>query len=452
MKKLKINMHYLTSQPEGQGVASATTEQIKLLKETTQDIFEIMDNDKKDGDISHFHQIDPFKYIKIKSTEAITVMHVHFLPETLVGSINMPKPIMDMFSYYFIDFYKSADYLVVVNPIFIEPLMKLGIKKERIKFIPNYVSKDDFYRLSQNKINETKAQYNIDPNKFVVLGVGQVQTRKGVLDFVEVAKQLPEVQFVWAGGFSFGAITDGYKELKDVIDNPPENVIFTDIIPRAQMNNIYNIANCLFMPSYNELFPMAILETCNLEIPMVLRDLELYKDILFHKYLKGHDNHDFIKLINQLAQDKEYYQSACELSKYISDYYSKENVSNQWIEFYQNIYLTHKETMKVYVNSEEFKDIESGKKTALIDSSLFNNHNLGKVSTNNQLKIKIGGSNSFEHINAEVIEVIHHTKTDTQEGQELLENYQEQLLISPSEIKKHASRAYFSIVTFKLLD
>ncbi|STY44477.1 Uncharacterised protein [Listeria grayi] len=48
----------------------------------------------------------------------------------------------------------------------------------------------------------------------MVLGSGQVQHRKGVMDFIETAKQLPDVQFIWAGGFSFGMITSGYEELK----------------------------------------------------------------------------------------------------------------------------------------------------------------------------------------------------------------------------------------------
>lgn len=49
-----------------------------------------------------------------------------------------------------------------------------------------------------------------------MIGIGQVQHRKGVLDFIEVAKKLPDVQFVWAGGFSFGKITSGYEELKKI--------------------------------------------------------------------------------------------------------------------------------------------------------------------------------------------------------------------------------------------
>ncbi|WP_367301730.1 hypothetical protein [Listeria fleischmannii] len=59
-----------------------------------------------------------------------------------------------------------------------------------------------------------RKKYQIPLDKFVVLGVGQVQHRKGVLDFIEVAKSLPDIQFVWAGGFSFGKITSGYEELK----------------------------------------------------------------------------------------------------------------------------------------------------------------------------------------------------------------------------------------------
>jgi 1,2-diacylglycerol-3-alpha-glucose alpha-1,2-galactosyltransferase len=36
--------------------------------------------------------------------------------------------------------------------------------------------------------------------KFIVLSVGQVQTQKGVMDFIEVANHMPDIQFVWAGG------------------------------------------------------------------------------------------------------------------------------------------------------------------------------------------------------------------------------------------------------------
>jgi 1,2-diacylglycerol-3-alpha-glucose alpha-1,2-galactosyltransferase len=176
----------------------------------------------------------------------------------------------------------------------------------------------------------------------VVLGVGQVQTRKGVLDFIEVAKKMPDITFVWCGGFSFGKITDGYKELKKACENPPSNVKFLGIIPREEMNDMYNMANVLFMPSYNELFPMAILEAANANKPILLRDLDLYEDILFKKYLKGHNNADFVRKLKLLDKDKDMYLKCCEDSKHISEFYSKENVLELWKKFYTNIYNENK--------------------------------------------------------------------------------------------------------------
>ena len=100
------------------------------------------------------------------------------------------------------------------------------------------------------------------------------------------------------------------------------------------MVDLYNMANVLFMPSYNELFPMTILEAVNLQIPLVLRDLDLYKDILFNHYLKGKDNDTFAQLIRNLHDEVSLYRQAQEDSKAISDFYSREHVLKMWREFY----------------------------------------------------------------------------------------------------------------------
>ena len=339
MDKLIINMLSKADSVDGQGVGSAYIEQVNLIKELLSDEFEVRINSKKKADIVHAHTVNPGFYLRFKRKNGIRVIYCHFLPETLDGSIKLPKPIFWFFKKYVMKFYRKAEYLVVVNPIFKNDLIRHGVKEDRIIYIPNYVSKDNFYPLSNDKIIEVRKKYNIDPNKFVVLGCGQVQTRKGVLDFVEVAKNNPNIEFVWCGGFSFAKITDGYKELKKIVDNPPSpNLHFLGIIPRNDMNLMFNMSDLLFMPSYNELFPMSILEACSTNKPVLLRDLELYKDILFNKYQKGNNNIEFSDMIKRLSSDKELYNSAIEDSKYISNYYSKENVAKLWRDFYQGIY------------------------------------------------------------------------------------------------------------------
>lgn len=336
-KKISINMLSMADSVDGQGVGSAYLEQVKLVRDGASSYFDVEVNGKGKYDIVHCHTIEPRNYIKMKTNKGVNVSYVHFLPETLDGSINLPKFAFNIFKKYVVHFYKTADHIVVVNPIFIKPLVKHGIKEENIHYIPNYVSREQFYPLKKKEIKEFKEKYDIPADKFVVLGVGQVQTRKGVLDFVETAKKLPELEFVWCGGFSFGKITDGYEELKKVYDNPPKNVKFLGIVPRDEMNKFYNMADVLFMPSYNELFPMSILEAINSNKPLLLRDLDLYEDILFHKYLKGSNNDEFVEKLKLLSTDKEMYKKQSKLSEEISNYYSKEHVLNMWIEFYTSI-------------------------------------------------------------------------------------------------------------------
>lgn len=337
--KITINMLSQADSIEGQGVGSAYLEQVALIKEMLPNDFEVRINSRKKADIMHVHTINLRYFFRFKKKNGIRVMYCHFLPETLDGSIKLPKIIFKMLKKYIISFYKKADYLVVVNPIFKKDLVRYGIKEDGIVYIPNYVKKETFHELdNETKLNIRK-KYNIDENKFVVLGCGQIQNRKGVLDFVEVAKNNPDKEFLWCGGFSFSKISDGYKELKEITINPPTNNLhFLGIVPRNEINEVFNIADVFFMPSYNELFPMSILEACSVGKPLILRDLELYKDILFEKYLSGSTNDQFSKIINDLKDNKELYNQAVDNSKYISNYYSKENVSNIWKEFYTGIY------------------------------------------------------------------------------------------------------------------
>ena len=104
------------------------------------------------------------------------------------------------------------------------------------------------------------------------------------------------------------------------------------------MNSIYNMSDVLFVPSYNELFPMTILEALSTDTPIVLRDLDLYKDILFDKYLKGSNNKEFTKRIISLRDNKSIYNKALNNAIEISKFYSKEHVLEMWNNFYNALY------------------------------------------------------------------------------------------------------------------
>ena len=335
---LTINMLTRADSVKGQGVLSATEEQINLVTEGLKD-YQVVVNQLKTYNITHIHTINPDFLIKsvITRQNRPMIASVHFLPETLEKSISLPRPIKELFYKYVLQFYKQADYLVTVNPRFIEDLEHYGIPKERITYIPNFVSRDTFYKITDRSKVTLRESFGLDPDKFTVVSAGQLQMRKGVLEFIDLAKKMPDIQFVWAGDFAFKGISEGRKEIMEHMDELPSNVHFLGLVERERMNEFFNMGDVMLQLSFEELFPMTILESMNANIPLLLRDLREYRPILFYYYLKGNSQVQFQEVLRQLQQDEAFYQEACEKSKKGEQFYSKENVLQQWQAFYDKV-------------------------------------------------------------------------------------------------------------------
>jgi 1,2-diacylglycerol-3-alpha-glucose alpha-1,2-galactosyltransferase len=326
-----------TSVP-GQGVGSAYIEQLQLIKQSKKII--IQSHKNKTIDLFHIHTVNFIYLLRMLFTKKPTIVYVHFLPSTLNASIKLPKLFFGLFKWYVKFFYLTADYLVVVNPIFIEPLVKMGIKKAKIHFIPNYVDENKFKTNEKPEILREKYKFD----KFTVLGVGQVQHRKGVLDFVELAVRLPEIDFVWAGGFSFKNLTFGYEDFRKIMDNPPKNVRFLGIVPRESMKELYAACDLFFLPSFDELMPMSVLEAAVSHKPILLRDLPLYEPVFFGHYLKAQSLDEFAKIIERLSRDKDYYQQSLDHPTWLRNFYRKEAILKQWEDYYQEVVKNHGKT------------------------------------------------------------------------------------------------------------
>lgn len=342
--KIRINMLSRADSAPGQGVSSAYLEQVNLVKGI--DAFDVEINSRKSNfDIYHIHSVNP-TYKWRMNKKHLNIVYVHFIPAKNHESIKLPKLAEKIFDRYVENFYRKADELVVVNPCFVKDLEDLKIPSNKITYIPNYVDHSKFFKLEEDKVKELKEKYHIPLDKFVVLGCGQIQTRKGIDDFIEVAKNNPEICFVWVGGFSFGRIMHGYRKYRKMFKNLPQNVVHIPILDRIYMNEIFNCADILFMPSFMELFPMTILEIANIHKPILVRDLELYRPILFGKYVSGSNVNEFSEQINKLKNDVTYYNEQAENSKFISDFYNKNVLEKTWKEYYQRVYIKWKEKQK----------------------------------------------------------------------------------------------------------
>ena len=338
MSKMKINMYAVGLDIQGQGVGSACIEQMEMVKNIPEFEVEINPKHKKNKcDIRHIHTVNPGHFFLLNK-KRINICDVHFIPEIDDGSLKMPKFMFKPYRAYTLKFYRKADEIIVVNPYFIDDLKKIGIPEERITYIPNVVSKTRFHTISLEDKNKVRESIGLKADEFVVLGVGQTQTRKGIQDFVKIAERNPNMKFIWAGGFTFGKITAGYEEIKKMMDNPPSNMKFLGIVDRNKMNDLYNACDVLFLPSYQELFPMTLLECINCDKPFLVRDLELYDRIFTKEYIKGTNNDEFEEILRKMHDDEAFYKKAQDISIELAKFYSVENVTKLWKDYYTRLY------------------------------------------------------------------------------------------------------------------
>lgn len=340
----KIVIDFLAKEKEapGQGVHSASFENLGLIREMGADAYDCrLDKDISKADIVQVCDVHPQFFFKMKPNR-LTVGMVHFLPDTLNGSIALPGFMMSVFKKYVMAFYRKAKELVVVNPIYRDKLIDLGFDPAHVTYIPNYVSKTLFHPLSIAERIASRQRLGIPEKGFVVLSCGQTQPRKGIYDFVSVAEDNPDVTFVWAGGFTFGKATQDYEKIKKLSQSLPPNVKFLGIVPRELMNAVYNSANLYFSASYEELFPMCVLEASACNVPILVRDLDLYKPIYGDLVEYASDNEGFSKAIQRLVSDPMELAKLGENAQSISNRYSKEAVYAQWDAFYQRILKAHR--------------------------------------------------------------------------------------------------------------
>jgi hypothetical protein len=199
---------------------------------------------------------------------------------------------------------------------------------------------------------------------------------------------------------------------------------------------------------------MSILEASNVEIPILLRDLDLYKDILFDNYLIGNNNKEFISQIKLLNENKKMYDEYSKKSQNINIFYSKENVLKIWRDFYTLIYNKNELKHLVFLNksAKEMDNIISGKKTSIIRGGNSKKACYARTKKGDTLYFTERNNGGYIECKAIVSEVINTDKLSKEEALAMILKHQNELQLTASQIKKWAMKPYLTIVKFKKVE
>ncbi|HHE51701.1 MAG TPA: glycosyltransferase, partial [Candidatus Acetothermia bacterium] len=135
-----------------------------------------------------------------------------------------------------------------------------------------------------------------------VLSVGQVIPRKGVKDFFEVARLLPQLDFQWIGP-RVSPLLLYNPRFERVLKAKPENVRFLGFEPNIE--RAYCGGDLLFHPSHSESLGLVILEGAAVGLPLVVRRLPVYTSWLKEgvNCLMGESPQEFADAISDIISN-----------------------------------------------------------------------------------------------------------------------------------------------------
>lgn len=173
-------------------------------------------------------------------------------------------------------------------------LIAYGLPEEKLIVVSNGVDIEKFYK-DENKRLATRERYKL--GKLTVGTLSLVIPRKGIATFLRLAKEFPGVTFVW-----FGKIYNALLVERLPKDLPP-NVIFTGHVDDSP--GALNAMDIFLFPSIEENQGMAILEAAAVGLPILVRDIPVYRDWLTdgETCLKAKAEEDFSRQLSVLVRD-----------------------------------------------------------------------------------------------------------------------------------------------------
>lgn len=227
------------------------------------------------------------------------VYHAHSTEEDFRNSFIFSNLVAPLFKTMIVNLYSKADAIITPTPYSKMLLESYGIHLP-IYSVSNGISLE-LFEPNTEKVKAYRKYFSISEGDKVILGVGLPFERKGILDFVEIAKKLPEYKFIWFGQINPLLIP---KEINDVLNNHPVNVIFPGYVKGPIIQGAYQDADCFFFPSYEETEGIVVLEALASKQQVLVRDIGAFDPWLVNgiSCYKGHDNEEFAELLQKIVE------------------------------------------------------------------------------------------------------------------------------------------------------
>jgi glycosyltransferase involved in cell wall biosynthesis len=150
---------------------------------------------------------------------------------------------------------KTLKSKIVAEPVLKSADLVTCVSKWMVDYVKRQYRTKSIY--IPNGVNERFKPLNMKRSKNLIFYAGRLVERKGILELLEAARNLPEYNFYFAGK----------GNLSDKINLP--NTKYIGFVQNEEMPMFYNKATLCIFPSYSEGLPMAGLEAMSCGCPII---------------------------------------------------------------------------------------------------------------------------------------------------------------------------------------
>ena len=174
----------------------------------------------KDADVVHINTVFPDAVcmaVKSKIHNVPVAYHAHSTREDFRNSYIGANLVSGIFKQWIKFCYSLGDVIITPTEYSKRLLKSYGIKKP-IYAVSNGIDLMD-YQPTEEKGKRFRERYGIGENEKVVMSIGLLMKRKGVPDFVKLARSMPEYKFIWFGTANMKLV--GSEVRNAVTQSPP---------------------------------------------------------------------------------------------------------------------------------------------------------------------------------------------------------------------------------------
>ena len=271
MKVLIYSKDYETVKESG--VGKAMDHQIKALRLVGCD-FTL--DEKDDFDLVHINTILPGSVRfarKARKMGKKVIYHGHSTMEDFKNSFIFSNQIAPLFKKWLVYAYRKGDLVLTPTDYSKKILETYGLNRP-IEVVSNGIDLD-FWQKKPNDRENFYKKYGLDPEKKSIISVGLPIKRKGIDDFLRLAKRLPQYEFIWFGKLDRALMS---PEIKKEMEDVPANFHTPGYVNSENLREAYSGSDLYAFLTHEETEGIVLLEALATKTQILIRDIEIFQD------------------------------------------------------------------------------------------------------------------------------------------------------------------------------